>query len=339
MRAKRSSTARGIYSRSGTLTALTPVRDAVAAVSFPADMGNTASRRNGRHGQRNVVALQADKEHVGARTSEIAEGTGLLHDAQNLLSAIGLYCDLLMLPDVLKPQHRHYADELRLLGRRSETLMHRMMLSLLPPQTDQVCADPGTAEHHPPVQPISLREIVERSMGFLRQVAGGRTIEVVYGPAALVPVLVSEETVERILVNLVRNSAASLDQLGETQAPAPIRVEAGLVSGRTGDPKPWPFRRVTLAVQDSGCGMSAAQVQQLLGSVTEQPRNPHGMGFRVVHELVTKAGGDLRIRSKPGSGTRVQIEWPISTACLTGDKPETTQSQRSAAADDRRIAC
>src|ERR1700712_3222287 len=57
----------------------------------------------------------------------IAEGPGLAHDAGNLLGALGLYCDLLDLPGVLRPEHLHYARELRLLSQRSGALINRLL--------------------------------------------------------------------------------------------------------------------------------------------------------------------------------------------------------------------
>src|ERR1035441_6527958 len=36
------------------------------------------------------------------------QGEGMLHDARNLMGALGLYCDLLSMPGELKPEHNHY---------------------------------------------------------------------------------------------------------------------------------------------------------------------------------------------------------------------------------------
>jgi hypothetical protein len=42
----------------------------------------------------------------------------------------------------------------------------------------------------------------------------------------------------------------------------------------------------------------------------------HGIGFRVVQDLVHDSEGDLRVMSSPETGTIVQIEWPIDTTML-----------------------
>jgi len=340
MRAKQSSTASGIDRCSQPLTPLPLIRaDSLL---------------------RNRIVLPPGP------SPESAWGEGLLHDARNLMGAIGLYCDLLSMPDVLKPEHRHYAEELRLLGTRSgsliQQLMQRQLFSLLagvgPPETpgtgapwqagvarSLVLAKVRAAERGPVEGPVTmsssvgLRSILERCSGLLSQVAAGRAIEISYGPAASVQVSVSEEAVERILVNLVCNSAAAMsgpgqpggpadDAMGravrstvmeriadgtEDETPGVIRIGVGLLINRLDDPRPWPLRRVRLTVEDSGCGMTAEQLERILSGLRALSRERHGIGLRVVRELVAASGGELRVMSVPEIGTQVQIEWPVTT--------------------------
>jgi signal transduction histidine kinase len=314
-----------------------------------------------QHASMHHAAMLSGPAHEAAAPGEgIAHGEGLLHDALNLMGAVGLYCDLLLTPGVLKPQHRRYAEELRLLGARSGALMGRLTLNSAPE------AGPGPGRMPPirphglePPRPVSLRAIVERCSGLLSRVAGGRPIEVSYGAAAAMPVLVAEESVERILANLVRNSAAALDvsqqsecenYVGNSHAlggsgrtaeaphrragdalagpvrerpdgrssrtadetPGAIRIGVGLLVNRVGESRPWPFQRVRLAVEDSGCGMTAERLEQVLTAAGAPTRNRRGIGLRVVQELVAASHGELRLMSAPGVGPRVQIEWPIA---------------------------
>ena len=55
------------------------------------------------------------------------EDAALAHDACNLLSAVGLYSELLNSPGVLDTPHRHYADELKLIAVRSQVLIERLL--------------------------------------------------------------------------------------------------------------------------------------------------------------------------------------------------------------------
>jgi len=308
---------------------------------------------------------------------------GLLHDARNLMGALGLYCDLLAMPDVLKPEHLHYADEVRLLGTRSHALMERL-IGLVDCATGRGgCLGEGpdakAAMDGPPAwvgarkvravaaleaggaggksgtvgrvgksegagkveETVSLRSVVERCCGLFNGATGGRRVEVSYGEAASAQVSVSAEAVERILVNLVRNAAAALSgQRGDgtdagvagaggdcvcinpvcetvadptaDETAGAIRIGVGLLVHRAGDLRPWPFRRVRLVVEDSGCGMPPEQLERLLCGSRAPSRGNHGIGFRVVRELVAASDGDLRVMSAQGIGTRVQIEWPVA---------------------------
>jgi signal transduction histidine kinase len=279
-------------------------------------------------------------------------GDGLLHDARNLVSAIGLYCDLLSMPGVLKPEHRKYPEELRLLGTRSQEMIEHLMHSLAAQQHSSIreaalprlldanhrasesIADSGRMlQTYSRGAPVSLRFIVERCSGLLSQVANGRRIEVTYGPAADAPVRIAEESVERILVNLVRNGSVAL---GEGNAA--IRITVGSLPYGAGDAKPWPFQRVRLVVEDSGCGMEARQLEALLSGRGPVPRGNHGIGFRVVRELVSASNGELRIASAQGIGTRIQIEWPMAEMVAIGRGNAGMSRDRTADGDSRFIA-
>jgi hypothetical protein len=65
--------------------------------------------------------------------------------------------------------------------------------------------------------------------------------------------------------------------------------------------------------------MTPQHLEWLLHGVRAPGRGNHGIGFRVVRELVAASDGELRVMSAPGTGTRVQIEWPMAAvASLEG---------------------
>jgi signal transduction histidine kinase len=377
MRAKQSSTASGMYSRTGLFTQDVPQ----SVLAGARDRSERSIRRSAAlcAGALALLAIEPvsgggicgtpPRQHEADRSSggDVADPVGdkgLSHDALNLLGAVSLYCDLLSAPGVLKPEHRHYAEELRIVGTRSSALVARLMHSS--PAADLPTR--GAAGEGKPARPLSLaalntarpvtlRTIVMRCSGVLGQLAGGRAIEVIYGAAASMPVLVSEETVERILVNLVRNAAAALEERDalrcgkgeglpvagrvatdsvtlressdgtDDETPGAIRIGVGQLVNRVGDPRPWPFRRVRLTVEDSGCGMTPQQLDQVLCAGGEPLQGGRGIGLRVVRELVALSGGQLRAMSAPGVGTRMQIEWPaVAMASWEGGKAGRTQA-------------
>jgi signal transduction histidine kinase len=318
----------------------------------------------------------------------VAQNEGLLHDARNLMGTIGLYCDLLAMPGVLYPEHHHYAEELRLLGTRSGALIERLMQSWLAqgggrgfaasatleaeavrslgmigvrPTDADLAGNQASPASSP--QPVSLQEIVKRCSGLLSRVANGRAIEIGYGPAASLPILVDEEAVERILVNLVRNAAAALNAPGqpahayehgiaavrstaiertadgtEDGTPGAIRIGVGVVAHRADGSRPQPPRWVRLTVEDSGCGMTSEQLQRVLCAVRAPSHSSHGIGFIVVRELVAASAGDLRVMSAPGVGTRVQIEWPTTKVSVEPAAQRSYQPSEAAASSQLSVA-
>jgi signal transduction histidine kinase len=337
-----------------------------AATRLPVDEVSDGLVEGHRHAGRCFPERQGRGSAFAATADQ---GEGLLHDARNLIGTIGLYCDLLSLPGVLKPEHRQYSDELRHLGERSGTLIDGMMQFLLASESGGRACAAGSAnssdakfhgcggasggpagDSRGPARPVSLRAILERRSGLLQRVANGSALEFNFGPAAATPVRVAEEAVERILVNLVRNAAAAqrgcesdaaaaagagnetmrgkqsasrnrsgIEPAGKSSAGRPglIRITLGLLSNRVGEPRPWPFQQVRLSVEDAGCGMADKQVRSLLHGSLEPRGRRHGIGFYVVRDLVAATHGEIQVKSAPGAGTRVQIEWPVAVASAT----------------------
>jgi len=327
LRAKQSFTATEIYSSNEKITPL-PIRAGAPGLARWRATDFESSQK-----------ITSNVRDLDSADQTSLRGEALLHDARNLIGTLGLYCDLLSMPGVLRQEHRQYADDLRLVGTRSgaliERLIHQLVQAADQPTAIRTAGSPDFSSDPvdvlPALKPASLRRVVERCSGLLSRVAGGRAIEVNYGEAAAVPVAVAEEAVERILVNLVRNAAAALcDRRASLEAaeqnecicgavhtaseqPAPIRIGVGVLANRVGDLKPWPFRRVRLTVEDSGRGMTQQQLETLVCAITPPSRGTHGIGFQVVQQLVSYSGGDLRVMSAPGVGTCVQIEWPMAT--------------------------
>jgi nitrogen-specific signal transduction histidine kinase len=285
MQAPLSSTASGKLFRPGTLTAPPPATPPTTLDCHERPLGS-------------LIGLSGFS-HTYPYNS-VAEGTGLAHDAGNLLGALGLYCELLALPGVLREEHRHYAEELQLLSGRSRELIDR----LLNPATTGRYAAWRESER------VVVPDVIEGCRGVLNSVAQ-RAVTVAYGTGTALPVAVSRESLERILVNLTKNAAEATPQTTGRAGDAAITLR---VTCHRDGTQP---ARIVLAIEDKGSGMSTAAVKVLLGeSVPAAARpiasRPRGIGFQVVRELVGASGGQLRLTSRIGSGTTVSIAWAIA---------------------------
>jgi nitrogen-specific signal transduction histidine kinase len=239
--------------------------------------------------------------HSGSLSS-ISEGPGLAHDAGNLLGALGLYCDLLDLPGVLRPEHLHYARELRLLSHRSGVLIHRLL---------QGPDGPAAGVARPPPRRSCPAHVV-RAFAPLLSSLGAPEATVTMAVATGLPTLpFAAEVLERILVNLTRNAASALRSYDPADASGTTvrHIDIGVSGGPT---------NLRLTVTDNGPGMPPAVVAEFLKPAPLPRGALHGLGHRVVHDLVQSTSGKLSIKTVAGRGTTLQIDWPIAMGKTNG---------------------
>lgn len=239
-----------------------------------------------------------------SRTSvspSVAQGIGLAHDAGNLFAALNLYCDLLSAPGVLRPEHTHYVTELRQLAERSDRLVQKLLTASSSPQPHPGTPPPVAAA--PPSLPApdaahTLRELEP----LLAAIVGASATVSCKAPRSLPTPPLPAETLERIVVNLVRNAAQAIECSPPRPSGGHIRVSLATVAGH-----------LRLTVEDNGPGMPVTTAACFL-SPSPLPGNARrGLGHRIVHELVTGSGGTLSLRVRPGRGTIVSIQWPVPT--------------------------
>ncbi len=82
---------------------------------------DTASSGAERKRVEAVVETLAKLRSHGETLAEVA------HDARNMVTALGLYCDLLEEPGVLTTPYPHYGNELRLVAAASRRLVEKLV--------------------------------------------------------------------------------------------------------------------------------------------------------------------------------------------------------------------
>lgn len=78
----------------------------------------------GMVGRQRVEAMVQTLASLGSRGESLAE---VAHDARNMVTALGLYCDLLEEPGVLAVPFAHYGSELRLVAAASRRLVEKLV--------------------------------------------------------------------------------------------------------------------------------------------------------------------------------------------------------------------
>jgi signal transduction histidine kinase len=242
--------------------------------------------------------------------------SGIAHDACNMLTALGLYCELLDEPGVLRPAHRHYVEELRMVAASGRRLVER--LTGLRAQEFGIPREEKTTKVRSVLSSDAIQDLateLQANRNLLAALAGPSVSLEILSNDSHVPVVLCSEDLTRILVNLVKNACEAMPMGGNievTLEPGPSFSDIAVTV---------PPYSVLLTVTDTGEGIPEADLNMIFesGYTTKvelredgnQWPNPHrGLGLAIVRSLVEDAGGTVNVESSIGQGTRFIIELP-----------------------------
>ena len=264
---------------------------------------------------------------------------GIAHDARNLVTALGLCAELMSEPGVLAPQHGHFATEIRSITAASASLVERIAgLSRTAAQANPASAIAARAVATPvPETPVADLSETVRQMGSLLSAIAGPVTEL---QIACLPcrgqLQLSEESLSRILVNLVRNAADARPTGGRVRITTQRGGGAsflwtldGEMAGEESaqylwDDAPHPSgtqpHTVLLTVEDDGPGIPTEFLERVFeagfttrhGGRSWPESQHHGLGLSIVRQLVEAAGGTVRAVVPPSGGGRFEIELPLT---------------------------
>ena len=71
---------------------------------------------------------------------------------------------------------------------------------------------------------------------------------------------------------------------------------------------------VLIAVRDNGAGMDDETRRRMFEPffTTKAAGRGTGLGLSIVHDIVTRAGGTIHVDSAPGTGTTVNLSFPLA---------------------------
>jgi signal transduction histidine kinase len=284
-----------------------------------------------------VVETLAVVRSKGETLEEVA------HDARNMVTALGLYCDLLEEPGVLDTEHLHYGGELRLVAAASRRLVEKLVAldtrdtargnspdllhvtNGISPATGTGGSSSAAATDHdgmedsrswelPPSGPIqSFAGELAANRNLLAALAGPSISLIVKNEGGALPVDLTGEDVTRVLVNLVKNAAEAMPKGGHIRLELhEFHVSAGAA--------PW----LILTVEDNGPGILPAALDKVFESgYTSHSKGPlssgrwpvhhGGLGLSIIRSIVGAAGGTIRAGNRDSGGARFVIELPVRT--------------------------
>lgn len=152
-----------------------------------------------------------------------------------------------------------------------------------------------------------MAELIRRSVG------PAITLDIAI-PATLPAVLIDPNQFELALLNLCVNARDAMSERGS------IRITAATLDDPPGLA---PGRYVALTVADTGQGMDPETIQRATEPffTTKGVGQGTGLGLSMVQGLAAQSGGELRLDSTPGCGTRVTLVMPSA-----GTGPETPEA-------------
>ncbi len=236
-------------------------------------------------------ALEASREALRQSQKMEALGSfagGIAHDFNNYLTAIITNAELLR-EEYPSSSPTSESEEILRAARRAADLTQQILVF----SRRQVVEDVRLDVH------VVLREVEL----LLHRVIGEHiTMQLVLAPV-IAPIMFDRGRLEQVLMNLAANARDAMPRGGT------LTVRTRLIEDNS------TSRFMQLTVEDTGIGMSAdVQVRAFepFFSTKERGRGT-GLGLAMVYRIVTGAGGNARIESSLGQGTRVTITLPAVT--------------------------
>ncbi|KWD49402.1 hybrid sensor histidine kinase/response regulator [Burkholderia ubonensis] len=218
---------------------------------------------------------------------------GVAHDFNNFLVAILGNLELLL--PRLDGQHdaQTMAERARRAAERASRLTRRLLAFAR--------RQPLQAER------VSVRAMLAEMLDLVEYSAGQRVTVVLEPAAEPLWVNVDRGQLENAVLNLTLNSAAAMPDGGT------LTLAARREPAADGAAAPCA---IVLSVTDTGCGIAPLLLDKVIEPffTTKAAGEGSGLGLSSVYGFVRQSGGDLRIHSEVGRGTRVELWLPEGAA-------------------------
>jgi len=146
--------------------------------------------------------------------------------------------------------------------------------------------------------PTELRAAVTGLMPRLTATLPAAVTLQLHAPEEVGHVSLPIEDLEEVLQQLLSNAAQAIPR-----GPVSLRVAR----------REQPSRQAGILITDTGIGMTPEQAAQAFEPyyTTRGEAGAHGLGLATVHGIVQQHGGVVKLESRAGEGSTVQIWWPL----------------------------
>ena len=267
--------------------------DEIEVIRLGLDVLAGAVRRSAL--ERDRAQLQRRLEEASRMEAVGAFASGIAHNFNNILAAIGGYAE--MAADGLRGKTRlaRQLSEIQLAVTRGRDLIDRILAF-------------GRRSSAPWLD-VDVRMALEEVAALLRAGHHGASIRVEAAGAGLVTA--DPGALQQILLNLGANAI-------QAGGAADVRLTAS--AGRVSQPRALVAGRVTagdyvvLAVEDRGRGIPPEQLPRIFDPFFTTRAEGHGLGLATLGALVRDHGGAIDVVSAPGEGSRFEVWLPRGPA-------------------------
>jgi signal transduction histidine kinase len=249
-----------------------------------------------RRNQDRLIAAKEAAEAASRAKSEFL--ANMSHELRTPLNAIIGFSGM-MSDRMFGPLNEQYLDYANIIGTSG-----RHLLAIITDILDLAKADADKLFLSE--EKVDLDEVVELGSQIVQDMARRAEIDFSTEIANPLPELVGDAAkLTQILVNLLSNAIKFTQPGGRVR----LKIERR------------PHRGITFQVEDTGIGMSAAQIPVALepfgqiGSSLTRKHDGVGLGLPLTKRLVELHGGTIDIASEPGKGTVASVHLPEERVC------------------------
>ena len=225
--------------------------------------------------------------------------TGVAHELNNPLNNIGLFVG-------------NAIDLIELGGANTEQIVRELRQATQQVRkATEIISHLRTFGRAAPVrrEPISLRQVIDRSLSLMQEQLRLREIEVTVDLGPDEPVVLGNPIqLEQIFINLLTNGR---DAVADSPRKA-IRISGSVGSAM-----------VEVAFTDTGEGIPPGLEQRIFDPffTTKQVGKGTGLGLSITYGIIKEHGGTISVVSPPGDGATFLINLPLASADTKETEP------------------